>query len=106
LLHRPASLQPGDGAECHANFLSNTDTTLNNAIALCPALAADPTGPYPAECTNFDQLGIRVPLIAVSPFSRRHYVSHTVGDHISLLAFIEKRFMSTPGMRWKSLALK
>jgi phospholipase C len=97
LSNPPASLQTGGGAECHANVLSNTDTSLNNAIALCPALAASPTGPYPAECANFDQLGIRVPLIAVSPFSRRHYVSHTVGDHTSLLAFIEKRFMSSPG---------
>ena len=97
LSNPPTSLQPGGGAECHANFLSNTDTTLNDAIALCPALAANPTGPYPAECANFDQLGIRVPLIAVSPFSKRHYVSHTVGDHTSLLAFIEKRFLSTPG---------
>jgi phospholipase C len=95
LSNPPTSLQPGGGAECHANFLSNTDTTLNDAIALCPALAANPTGPYPEECANFDQLGIRVPLIAVSPFSKRHYVSHTVGDHTSLLAFIEKRFMST-----------
>jgi phospholipase C len=93
----PSSLQPGGGAECHANFISNTDTSLNDAIALCPALGANPTGPYPAECANFDQYGIRVPLIAVSPFSKRHYVSHTVGDHTSLLAFIEKRFMSTPG---------
>jgi phospholipase C len=95
LSNAPASQQPGGGAECHANFLSNTDTSLNDAIALCPALSANPTGPYPAECANFDQLGIRVPLIAVSPFSKRHYVSHTVGDHTSLLAFIEKRFMST-----------
>jgi phospholipase C len=71
----PTSLQTGGGAECHANFLSNTDTSLNDAIALCPALGVNPTGPYPAECANFDQLGIRVPLIAVSPFSKRHYVS-------------------------------
>jgi phospholipase C len=97
LSNPPTSLQPGGGAECHANFISNTDTSLNDAIALCPALGANPTGPYPAECANFDQLGIRVPLIAVSPFSKRHYVSHTVGDHTSLLAFIEKRFMSTEG---------
>jgi phospholipase C len=97
LSNPPTSLQPGGGAECHANFLSATDTSLNDAVALCPALGANPTGPYPAECANFDQLGIRVPLIAVSPFSKRQYVSHTIGDHTSLLAFIEKRFMSTPG---------
>jgi hypothetical protein len=31
----------------------------------------------------------------VSPFSRPHYVSHQVADHTSLLAFIEKRFLSS-----------
>src|SRR5207245_736209 len=29
-----------------------------------------------------------------SPFSKPHYVSHTIGDHTSMLAFIEKRFLS------------
>jgi len=33
--------------------------------------------------------------MAVSPFSRRHYVSHRVGDHTSLLALIEKRFLAS-----------
>src|SRR5262249_37523537 len=99
LSNPPASLQPGAGAECAANPLSATDTTLKNAIALCPALAADPTGPFPESCANFDQLGVRVPFIAVSPFSKPHYVPHTVGDHTSILAFIEKRFLSSGGER-------
>jgi phospholipase C len=92
----PASLQPGGGAECSKNFLdpSNTDTSVKDAEALCPALAANPTGAYPENCANFDQLGIRVPFIAVSPFSKQHYVSHTAGDHTSLLALIEKRFLT------------
>ena len=89
----PMSLAPGGGAECSSNLLSPTDTTVADALALCPALAANPTGPYPAECASFDQLGIRVPFVAVSPFSKRHYVSHTVGDHTSFLALIEKRFL-------------
>src|SRR5262249_56519438 len=53
------------------------------------------TGPYPSFCAHFDQLGFRVPLMAVSPFSRPHYVSHQVADHTSLLAFIEKRFLGS-----------
>ena len=57
-------------------------------------MAANPTGPYPEECASFDQLGLRVPFMAVSPFSKPHYLSHTVGDHTSLIAFIEKRFLS------------
>jgi phospholipase C len=94
LSNPPASLAPGGGAECSSNLLSKVDTSVNNAIALCPAFAKDPTGPFPAECATFDQLGFRVPFIAVSPFSKPHYVSHTVGDHTSLLSFIEKRFLS------------
>jgi phospholipase C len=40
------------------------------------------------------QLGPRLPFIAVSPFSKPNYVSHRVGDHTSLLAFIERRFLT------------
>jgi phospholipase C len=98
LSNPPSSEQPGGGAECSSNFVSTTDTSVNDAEALCPALASDPTGPYPAECANFNQLGIRVPFIAVSPFSKAHYVSHTVGDHTSLLALIERRFLTFNGV--------
>ena len=93
LSNPPASEQPGGGAECSYNFTSVTDTSVRDAIALCPALAADPTGPFPRHCANFDQLGVRVPFVAVSPFAKPHYVSHTVGDHTSLLAFIERAFL-------------
>jgi phospholipase C len=92
----PFSTQPGGGAECSWNFVSTTDTSVRDAEALCPALANDPTGPFPANCAAFDQLGVRVPMIAVSPFSKPSYVSHTIGDHTSLLAMIEKRFLSLP----------
>jgi phospholipase C len=89
LSNPPASEQPGGGAQC--------DISRSDAAAICPGFTA--TGPYPASCANFNQLGFRVPFIAVSPFSKPHYVSHTVGDHTSLLAFIEKRFLSpsSPG---------
>ena len=89
----PMSLAPGKGAECSSNLLSASDTSVADAIGLCSALAVDPTGPFPRHCASFDQLGFRVPFIAVSPFSKRRYVSHTVGDHTSLLALIEKRYL-------------
>ena len=92
----PFSLLPGGGAECSWNFVSQTDTSVKDAEALCPALKKNPTGPFPASCAAFDQVGVRVPMIAVSPFSKPSYVSHTVGDHTSILAMIEKRFM--PGV--------
>jgi len=99
LSNPPASEQPGGGAECALNPISTTDTSVKDAEQLCPALAADPTGPYPAACANFNQLGVRVPFIVVSPFSKPHYVSHTVGDHTSLLALIEERFLNAGGQR-------
>jgi phospholipase C len=81
----PASAQPGGGANC-------SESVVDNAEALCAAFAATPTGPFPLACASFDQLGFRVPFIAVSPFSKPGYVSHTVSDHTSVLALIEKRF--------------
>ena len=84
LSNPPASEQPGGGVQC--------GDSQSDAAAICPGFTA--TGPYPANCANFNQLGFRVPFIAVSPFSKPHYVSHTVGDHASLLALIEKRFLS------------
>src|SRR5262249_61965251 len=89
----PASGQPGAGAQCSTNQLNPADSSVANAAALCPAFAANPTGPFPKECASFDQLGFRVPFIAVSPFAKPHYVSHAVSDHTSVLALIEKRFM-------------
>jgi phospholipase C len=41
---------------------------------------------------TFDRLGFRVPLVVVSPFAKKHYVSHRVYDHTSILRFIEARF--------------
>jgi phospholipase C len=40
----------------------------------------------------FDRYGIRVPLVAISPFAKKRFVSHVVYDHTSILRFIENRF--------------
>ena len=40
----------------------------------------------------FDRYGFRVPLIAVSPYARRGYVSSIVQDHTSILRFIERKW--------------
>ena len=44
------------------------------------------------EAAGFDHYGIRVPVVVVSPFARRSFVSHVVHDHTSILRFIETRF--------------
>jgi phospholipase C len=41
--------------------------------------------------SRFDRLGVRVPLIVVSPFARRHFVSHRTYTHTSLLRFVQAR---------------
>jgi phospholipase C len=41
---------------------------------------------------DFASYGFRVPLIAISPWAKPHYVSHVVGDHSSLMKFIETRY--------------
>jgi phospholipase C len=97
LSNPPSSEQPGGGAECSSNVLQSPDTSVKEAEQLCPQMTANPTGPYPAPCPNFNQLGIRIPFIAISPFAKPHYVSHTIGDHTSMLALIEKRFLSANG---------
>jgi phospholipase C len=45
---------------------------------------------------NFEYTGFRLPLIVVSPFTKRHYVSHTVADNTAILKFIETRFGLAP----------
>jgi phospholipase C len=75
--------KPGGGLQC--------TNSLGDATSLCPSMTA--TGPYPASCANFTQLGFRVPLIAVSTFAKQTYVSHVVDDHTSIIALIEKRFI-------------
>ncbi len=87
LSNPPSSQQPGGGVTC-----SHSQTI--DAPGLCPAFT--PTGPYPSNCATFNQLGFRVPLVAVSPFAKPHYVSHTVGSHTSFLALLEKRFSLAP----------
>jgi phospholipase C len=42
--------------------------------------------------TEFVELGVRVPLIAVSPWARRHYVSHVQHEHTSITRLIELVF--------------
>ena len=94
LSNSPATLKPGGGAQCSTNQVNPAGNSVVTAEQLCPALTANPTGPFPQQCASFDQLGFRVPFMAISAFAKPHYVSHVVSDHTSVLALIEKRFMT------------
>jgi phospholipase C len=41
---------------------------------------------------SFAMTGYRIPMIVISPFAKKNYVSHTVYDTTAVLALIEKRF--------------
>jgi len=70
-----------------------------------PQPAISPDGIQPVDlipgdvCTqttgptcDFLYTGYRVPLIVVSPYARKNYVSHNVGDLTAILKLIETRF--------------
>ena len=60
-----------------------------------PAIVPDSVAPMlePGDVpATFDRYGFRVPLIVVSPWARRGYVSRVVQDHTSVLAFIERKW--------------
>jgi phospholipase C len=39
------------------------------------------------------QIGFRLPNIVISPFTRKHYVSHIPMDHTAVIKFVEDRFI-------------
>jgi phospholipase C len=41
------------------------------------------------------QLGLRVPNMVISPYTRRHYVSHIPMDHTAIIKFVETRFLGS-----------
>jgi len=82
---------PGGGANCSAS--------LEQRVQLSAYLQP---GQKPAD---FNQLGFRVPLIAISPFSKPGYVSHVVGDHTSILRLIEERFLHGKSLTKRDAAM-
>ena len=53
---------------------------------------------------DFTQLGVRVPAVVVSPYVARGTIDHTVYDHTSLLATVERLFSLKPLTRRDRLA--
>jgi phospholipase C len=63
-----------------------------------PACVPDDIAPilnstsYDTIPAQFNQYGVRVPVIVVSPYAKQGYVGHTTYDHTSILRFIETKF--------------
>ena len=64
----------------------------------CDLFSNDP-GAHPGDASTLQgfaaQLGFRVPNIVISPFTRRHYVSHIPMDHTAVIKFVENRFIGS-----------
>jgi phospholipase C len=53
-----------------------------------------PPGACPPDPANppFAGLGPRIPMVAISPWAKRNYVSHVVEDHLAITRFVEAIF--------------
>ncbi len=49
----------------------------------------DPVAP---QMLDYDGLGMRIPLLVISPYAKKGYVSHVPYEHGSMLKFIEDQF--------------
>jgi phospholipase C len=74
-------LPSGGVATTHCDLLSGDPGVKSTDAAAMKGFAA--------------QLGFRVPNIIISPFTRRHYVSHTPIDHTAVIKFVENRFIGS-----------
>jgi phospholipase C len=64
----------------------------------CDLSSTDPgANPGDAAAANgfSAQLGFRVPNLVISPFTRKHYVSHIPMDHTAIIKFVENRFIGS-----------
>ena len=64
----------------------------------CDLVSAYP-GAHPGDAATLNgfaaQIGFRVPNFVISPFTRKHYVSHTPMDHTAVIKFVENRFINS-----------
>jgi phospholipase C len=49
----------------------------------------------PAQQGFAAQLGFRLPNMVISPYVRKHYVSHIPMDHTAIIKFVENRFINS-----------
>jgi len=61
-------------------------STVDSSIEIFAGSPGNPRGPY--------GLGVRVPMIVISPWSKGGWVCSELFDHTSLIRFIERRFAS------------
>ncbi|MCU1226248.1 MAG: phospholipase phosphocholine-specific [Edaphobacter sp.] len=71
-------------------------STVDTANEIFPGSSGFPMGPY--------GLGLRVPMVVISPWSKGGWVNSEVFDHTSLIRFIEARFgKQYPGIKEQNI---
>jgi phospholipase C len=73
---------------------TNCDLTPGTVPGTFPDPGANPAD-APAHQGFAAQLGFRLPNMIVSPYARRHYVSHTPMDHTAVIKFVEVLFIGS-----------
>lgn len=73
-------------------FLYDEHGGFYDSIPPPKACEPDDLPPKDDPTRRFDHLGFRTPLIVVSPFAKRGYVSHVPVDHTSVTRLVEARF--------------
>jgi phospholipase C len=91
------STHPGNDIAAGLTFLSNlvqqvqASSAWNNAVMI---IVWDAAGGWwdhvPPTAVDDQGLGFRVPLLVVSPFAKKNYVSHVMMDDVSILRFIQE----------------
>jgi phospholipase C len=72
-------------------------------VAPPPAIPPDDIPPALTSANEpggYDRYGFRVPTVVMSPYSKPHFVSHTVYDHTSVLKTIERKW-NLPSMTYR-----
>ncbi|MGA8574436.1 MAG: alkaline phosphatase family protein [Candidatus Cybelea sp.] len=92
-----------DHPGCNSDTGPSWVTSIVNAVGESPFWDStaififwdDPGGlydPEPPAYVDYDGLGMRVPMLIISPYAKRGWVSHVPYEHGSILRFIEDRF--------------
>lgn len=113
--HPPNPVQKGEVyAASLVNALLNSQSWADSVLILTwdenggfydhvpPLDTVNPDGIKPRDLQptdfpgDFTRTGYRVPLMVISPFAKKGYVSHTPTDYTAMLKFIETRFHLPP----------
>jgi phospholipase C len=85
----PTNVPSPDGIQPVDTCTSATDPHCTFASLTHSTPPYDPPG-------DFTRYGFRVPLVVISPFTKKNYVSHVTTDYTAWLKFVEKRFNLKP----------